>query len=132
MIMIKKVFACVALTVALASCGGDSTPKKEEAPKEEAKKEDPSSNPDYQKGLALIGQSDCLTCHKVSEASTGPAYSLVANKYAGAADTTITRLARKIIDGGAGAWGAVPMTPHPSVSEEDAVAMVKYVLLLKK
>lgn len=128
----KKMFACVALTVALASCGGGDTPKKDEKPKEEAKKDDLSSNPDYQKGLALIGQSDCLTCHKVSEASTGPAYSLVADKYAGAADTTITRLAKKIIDGGSGTWGAVPMTPHPSVTEADAVAMVKYVLLLKK
>lgn len=130
--MIKKVFACVALTVALAACGGGDAPKKDEAPKEEAKKDDVSSNPDYQKGLALIGQSDCLTCHKISEASTGPAYAAVAEKYAGAADTTITRLAGKIISGGSGTWGAVPMSPHPSLSEADAVAMVKYVLLLKK
>ncbi|TAD89500.1 MAG: cytochrome c class I, partial [Bacteroidetes bacterium] len=35
-------------------------------------KSDPTTNPDYKKGLALVAQSDCLTCHKVNEASTGP------------------------------------------------------------
>ena len=117
----------------LMSCGGGSEPKKEEEKPatEETPKDDLSSNPDYQKGLALIGQSDCLTCHKVNEASTGPAYNLVAQKYAGAADTTITRLAKKIIDGGVGKWGTVPMAPHPAISQADAEQMVKYVLLLK-
>ena len=37
-----------------------------------------------------------------------------------------------IIAGGAGIWGAVPMTPHPQISQADAEQMVKYVLLLKK
>ena len=35
---------------------------------------DPTKNPDYAKGLALIAGADCLTCHKVDEAATGPAY----------------------------------------------------------
>lgn len=131
--MIKKLFACAALAVALASCGGNDAPKKEDAAgTEEAKKDDISTNPDYQKGLALVSASDCFTCHKVSETSTGPAYADVAAKYANAADTTITRLAQTIINGGSGHWGAVPMTAHAGLSEEDAVQMVKYVLLLKK
>jgi cytochrome c len=67
----------------------------------------------------------------VNEASTGPAYNLVAQKYAGAADTTITRLAKKIINGGTGNWGTIPMAPHPNISQADAEQMVKYVLLLK-
>ena len=41
-------------------------------------------------------------------------------------------LSEKIIKGGSGVWGAIPMTPHPAVKQEDAEAMVKYVLLLKK
>jgi cytochrome c len=41
-------------------------------------------------------------------------------------------LASKIIKGGSGVWGAIPMTPHPQISEDDAKQMVKYVLLLKK
>ena len=128
----KKFLLPLVLVSFLVSCGGGGETKKEEkAATEETPKEDLSSNPDYQKGLALIGQSDCLTCHKVNEASTGPAYNLVAQRYANAADTTITRLAKKIISGGAGDWGTVPMAPHPSISQADAEQMVKYVLLLK-
>jgi cytochrome c len=128
----KKIMLPLLLAGFLTSCGGGGEPKKEEKPAtEETPKADLSSNPDYQKGLALIGQSDCLTCHKVNEASTGPAYNLVAQRYANAADTTITRLGKKIITGGAGDWGTVPMAPHPNISQADAEQMVKYVLLLK-
>ena len=127
----KKLMLPVLLVSLLIACGGGETKKEEEKPAEETPTEDLSKNPDYVKGLELIGQSDCLTCHKVNEASTGPAYNLVAQKYSDAADTTITRIAQKIIAGGSGVWGTVPMTPHPLISEADAKQMVKYVLLLK-
>lgn len=118
----------------LASCGGGNAKNEEtEARKDDAKqeaKEDPADNPDYQKGLALVGKNDCLTCHKVNEASTGPAYSAVAAKYANTPEI-IDQLSNKVIKGGSGNWGVVPMTPHPNLSKEDAVTMVKYVLSLK-
>jgi len=41
-------------------------------------------------------------------------------------------LANKVIKGGSGKWGDVPMTPHPQLSMDDAKEMVKYVLSLKK
>ena len=91
---------------------------------------DVTENPDYVKGLELIAQSDCLTCHKVDEKAIGPAYRDVANKYA-KDDQTVSMLADKIIKGGAGVWGQIPMTPHPNLSKQDAEQMVKYVLLLK-
>ena len=90
-----------------------------------------SSNPDYKKGLSLVAQNDCLTCHKVSGESTGPAYEKVAAKYSND-DKTINMLAQKIIAGGSGNWGTIPMTPHPTLKVEDAKQMVKYILLLKK
>ena len=90
-----------------------------------------SDNPDYTKGLALIAGSDCLTCHKVAEKNIGPAYQDVAAKYENT-DDNIEMLAGKIIKGGSGNWGAIPMTPHANLSEEDAEAMVKYIFLLKK
>jgi len=90
---------------------------------------DLSNNPDYKKGLALIAKNDCLTCHKVDEKLIGPAYREVANKYT---DKDIPMLAAKIIKGGSGVWGQVPMTPHPNLSVADAEQMVKYILLLKK
>jgi cytochrome c len=88
------------------------------------------------KGLELIGASDCTTCHRLSKESSGaaigPAYSEVAAKYAPAADTTIDRLVKKVISGGSGVWGTVPMTPHPSLKSEDVKTMVSYIMSLKK
>jgi cytochrome c len=91
---------------------------------------DVTTNPDYQKGLALVAQNDCLTCHKVDEKVTGPAYRDVANKYDNT-DANVKILAQKVIKGGSGNWGTVPMTPHPALSEADAEQMVKYILLLR-
>jgi cytochrome c len=88
------------------------------------------------KGLELIGGSDCTTCHRLNKASSGasigPAYDDVAAKYAPAADSTIDRLASKIISGGSGVWGTVPMTPHAALTKDDAVTIVKYIMTLKK
>jgi cytochrome c len=67
----------------------------------------------------------------VDEKVNGPAYREVANKYANSPDTIVAYLAGKVIKGGTGTWGSVFMTPHPALSQEDAEAMVKYVLLLK-
>jgi cytochrome c len=88
-----------------------------------------------EKGLELIGASDCTTCHRLHKASAGasigPSYSEVAAKYSPAADTTVDRLVHKIISGGAGVWGAVPMTPHPALTPADVKEMVTYILTLK-
>ncbi|MDP4148841.1 MAG: c-type cytochrome [Bacteroidota bacterium] len=89
-----------------------------------------------EKGLELIAASDCTTCHRLQESSTGvttgPAYSQVADKYSPAADTTIDRLVKKVQTGGTGVWGTVPMTPHPALKEADIRLMVQYILSLKK
>jgi len=133
----KKLFIILSFggLAVLTSCGGGGNEKNSEteARKDQANteaKEDPSDNPDYQKGLELVGKNDCLTCHKINEASTGPAYKAVAAKYANTPEI-IDQLSNKVIKGGSGNWGVVPMTPHPNLSKEDAVAMVKYVLALK-
>ncbi|AHF14797.1 c-type cytochrome [Niabella soli] len=135
--MKKIILSAVILATMAAACGGGEGEKKTEGDSTAAKPAatsgtDNSANPDYQKGLALVGQYQCITCHKIDEKLTGPAYRDVAKKYAGADDATITKLANKVISGGSGVWGDVPMTPHPNVSEADAKAMVKYVLLLNK
>ena len=132
----KKYLMPFSLLILLAACGSNDSENSAGTGKDSAAAEKPaaandiSANPDYQKGLALISQSDCLTCHKVSEKLTGPAYQDVANKYAGS-DTAIKYLSNKIIKGGKGVWGTVPMTPHPLLTEPDAEQMVKYILLLK-
>ena len=90
-----------------------------------------TSNPVFKKGQSLVEVYQCGACHKVDETLTGPSHKEVAEKYAGADANTIDRLAKKIIEGGSGAWGNVPMTPHPNVSDEDAHTMVEYILMLK-
>ena len=82
------------------------------------------------KGKELIAQSDCLTCHKEHDKLVGPSYADVAKKYE-ATEGNIDHLATKIIDGGKGVWGEIPMTPHPSLSKDDAKEMVKYILSIK-
>ena len=72
-----------------------------------------------------------VSIHKVEEKAIGPAYRDVANKYENT-DANINLLAQKILKGGQGVWGQIPMTGHPQMSETDAKQMVKYILLLKK
>ena len=81
-------------------------------------------------GAKLIAGSDCLGCHKEKEKLVGPAYTAVAQKYP-ATEANIAMLTSKIIQGGKGHWGEIPMSAHPGVSEADAREMVKYVLSLK-
>ena len=126
---VKKISIALFALMLLGACssGGD---KKEAAPAPASAGSSLSSNPDYQKGLELIAKSDCLTCHKVGEKLIGPSYKDVSAKYE-SNDENIALLAGKIIKGGQGVWGQIPMTAHPQVSEADAKQMVKYILLLK-
>jgi cytochrome c len=130
--MIRKILALSAIIAGCYACSNNApaseAEKKEAAPA--AKATDLSSNPDYQKGLALIAKNDCLTCHKIDEKLIGPPYRDVANKYTND-DATVEMLADKVIKGGTGVWGPVPMTPHAALSKDDAKQIVKYVLLLR-
>ena len=125
----RKILFTMSAAVLLVACGGGETKNAEATTETVAAK--PSDNPDYSKGLALVAGSDCLTCHKVAEKNIGPAYQEVAAKYENT-DENIAMLAGKIIKGGSGNWGAIPMTAHAQLSQDDAEAMVKYILLLKK
>ena len=80
-------------------------------------------------GLKLIEGTDCLSCHKVDAKLVGPSYQDIAAKYS---EADIDMLAQKIIDGGKGNWGEIPMTPHAGMSKDNAKLMVKYILAQKK
>lgn len=132
----KRIFITAFAFTTLIACNSDDkkTPETTTETKEGPKSTETSitDNPDYQAGLALIAKSDCLTCHKIDEPLTGPPYRDVANKYADQAPGIVPKLAEKIIKGGTGVWGEVPMLPHPTISQADAETMVRYILLLKK
>lgn len=129
----KKYYVAIAMLAVMGACSSNSTTENKDTPAAATLAPAPndlSANPDYQKGLELIAKSDCLTCHKVSEKLTGPAYRDVANKYENT-DENVTLLAEKIVKGGQGVWGTIPMTPHAQMSEADAKQMAKYILLLR-
>ncbi len=144
----KKVLFTMVIAAGLYACGGGeektetkpisnatneetsapamvATAKIEEPAKEETKavaKKD---------GKALIAGSDCRTCHKDDQKLIGPAYQDVAKKYENNAKN-VKMLAEKILQGGQGNWGEIPMAGHPNLSVDDASAMVEYILSMKK
>jgi len=79
---------------------------------------------------ALATAKNCMACHAVDKKLVGPAYKDVAAKYAGQKDAA-DRLATKILKGGSGVWGPVPMPANSQVSEAEAKKLASWVLTLK-
>ncbi|RTY84584.1 c-type cytochrome [Flavobacterium sp. ZB4P23] len=82
-------------------------------------------------GEKLIAKSDCIGCHKLDKKLIGPSYLDIAKKYA-LNDKNVTYLSGKIIKGGSGVWGSIPMSAHASLKKNEANSMAKYILSLKK
>lgn len=78
----------------------------------------------------LAKAKNCMACHAVANKLVGPAYKDVAAKYAGQKDAE-AKLVAKVLKGGSGAWGAVPMPANPQVTEAEAHTLVKWVLAQK-
>lgn len=76
---------------------------------------------------ALATARNCMACHAAEKKLVGPSYRDVATKYAGQKDA-VDRLAIKIIKGGAGVWGPVPMPANSQVSDADARKLAAWVL----
>ena len=134
--MSKKLAFVLSGAILMAACGNSGETKTADN-KDTTASTAPAATASSDKGLALIGASDCTTCHRLHQAdqggaSIGPAYDQVANKYSPAADTTVARLVNKIISGGSGVWGTIPMTPHAALKADDVKTMVNYILALKK
>lgn len=129
----KKIITIILLTSGIYACNSGSNDSKTDTASTTTAavaKPDVTNTPEFTKGLDLVKNSDCATCHKVDEKVTGPAFRDIANKYTNN-DATIDTLAHKIISGGSGNWGNIPMVAHPGISVADAKSMATYVLLLK-
>jgi cytochrome bd-type quinol oxidase subunit 1/cytochrome c551/c552 len=70
-------------------------------------------------------RTDCLICHQPDSKVVGPSFRDIAAKY-GTSD--IPDLVKKVKDGGAGNWGAVPMAAHPALAEKDLATMIAWIL----
>lgn len=79
---------------------------------------------------ALATSKNCMACHAVDKKLVGPSYKDVAAKYAGQKDAA-DKLAAKIIKGGAGVWGPVPMPANAQVNDAEAKKLAAWVLTQK-
>ncbi len=116
----KKIIYAMGMVAFLYSCGDNASGNAA------------GNAADIEKGFALISNNDCVTCHRPDEVLTGPSYTAIASKYAGLSDTIVSHLADKIVSGGSGVWGQIPMVPHTGITKEDAGLMAKYILSQKK
>lgn len=82
-------------------------------------------------GEKIMAKLDCAACHKIDKKVIGPSYLDIAKKYS-SNDKNINYLSDKIIKGGSGVWGAIPMAPHTALKKDDAKKIAKYILSLNK
>ena len=80
--------------------------------------------------LQLATAKNCMACHAVATKLVGPSYKDVAAKYAGQKDA-VDKLSVKIIKGGSGVWGPVPMPANAQVSAEEAKKLAAWVMTAK-
>lgn len=78
----------------------------------------------------LAKAKNCLACHAIDKKLVGPAYKDIAKKYAGDRGAE-ANLAKKIREGGVGAWGQIPMPSNPQASADEARTLARWVLSLK-
>ena len=125
----KKILL-LSLVISIMSCGGK---KETTAPAEEFSV--PNNTPvvavddQVAQGEALVKGSDCKTCHHPINKIIGPSHTEVAKKYE-FTEANVKLLADKILKGGQGVWGQIPMTPHVDITQVDAEKMARYVLSL--
>jgi cytochrome c len=90
-----------------------------------------ASDVGLRQGLSpLAAHQHCDECHAIKEARIGPPFLAVAARYPAAGEATVNRLALKIINGGAGNWGAIPMVANERISMEDARVIARWILTL--
>lgn len=78
----------------------------------------------------LAQKKNCMACHAVDKKLVGPSYKEVAAKY-GKDKDAVKKLAEKIIKGGSGVWGPVPMPANTQVTPAEAETLAKWVMTVK-
>ncbi|MEP6616632.1 MAG: c-type cytochrome [Ginsengibacter sp.] len=128
----KRVLTIFSSVLFLMSCGNNADTKVNSTSSDSTKTAE-VKDPDAAKGLELITKSDCFTCHKLTQVGgSGPTYAAVAEKYKTLDQPAMDSMVKQIINGGAGRWGTIPMTPHKDMPRADAELMVHYIMSIKK
>jgi cytochrome c len=80
--------------------------------------------------LKLATDKNCMSCHSVEKKVVGPGYKDIAAKYA-SQKGAVDMLAAKILKGGAGVWGPIPMPANAQVNAAEAKTLATWVMSLK-
>ena len=78
----------------------------------------------------LAKAKNCMACHAIDKKVVGPGYKEIAAKYAGQKDAE-DKLVQKVLKGGGGVWGPVPMPANTQVSDAEARTLVKWIMAQK-
>ena len=76
----------------------------------------------------MLDEAMCYACHQAQEASIGPPWQAIAARHASRQELMIDVLANKIVNGGGGNWGLIPMVPNQRVSDDQARQMSEWIL----
>ena len=84
---------------------------------------------DDKKATELLNKGGCMACHTVDKKLVGPSFKEIAKKHKGQKDV-VAAISKKVRDGGAGAYGQIPMPPNPKdkINDADLKALVDWVL----
>ena len=130
----KKLFICMSAALILSSCGGEDQKPAATTEKPAAQTEAPAGDPPKvsteEKALELIASKGCTACHALDKKVIGPAYIDVSKKYE-ATPEMLYKLTQKVVAGGKGVWGEIPMPPNKNITFTEAKMIVAYVLSLK-
>jgi len=84
------------------------------------KKDDPP-------GLMMIRTNNCFNCHNFDGKGIGPSFYDISKHYPFTA-ANISQVARRVREGSSGVWGKVSMPTHPELKQEEAEAVVRWIL----
>jgi cytochrome c len=79
-------------------------------------------------GATLATARLCNACHQMDAPSLGPSWQAIAARHSARSDVMVDVLAGKIIRGGGGNWGLVPMVPNQRVDEIEARILAQWIL----
>ena len=86
-----------------------------------------AQQPDAKQALALVEKHGCASCHQPDQRILGPSYQEIAAKYKGKPEV-IKALTIKVIKGGSGVWGQIPMTPNEGIPETELQTMLQWIM----
>jgi cytochrome c len=127
----KRLLFAMTAVVALASCGGGDS--KTETKNDSTATATPAAPAVNEEMLTMLTNKGCMpACHAIDKKVTGPAYKDVAKRYENASAATVDSLVNKVLNGGSGNWGDIPMAANKAnVTPEEAKTLVTFILTLK-